>query len=77
MKGTFLAAGGDSEGSEKMRSLQRDENRETDMEEEERKNFLMEHLGFSRDLRAIVLQNGGAGIMVTLVCIVVSDLTES
>lgn len=68
MNGTFLAAGGDSEGREKLRSLQNEENSEDDGEEEEESNnFFMEHLGFtlSRDLRAITLENGGAEIMVT------------
>lgn len=63
MKGTFLAAGGDSEGSEKIRSLQREENNEEDAMEEERMAFLVKHLGFSRDLRAMVIENGGAAII--------------
>ena len=60
MKGTFLAAGGDSEGSEKIRSLQREENSEEDDMEEQRMDFVV---GFSRDLRAMVIENGGAVII--------------
>lgn len=50
MKGSFLGEGGDWGGNEKMGCccLQKEEN-----DKEERKNFVMEDLGFRRDLRAI------------------------